>query len=88
MQPKVLKLKEAIKFGSEDISELTIRAPKAKDIRGLPAQPNTGDILNLAAKLCGQTPSVIDELGMEDTVELLEIVGNFMAPGRVTGSQS
>ena len=84
---KVLKLREPIKHGSEIISELTIQKPKAKHIRGLPQAPNTGDVLNLGGKLCGQPPSVIDELCIEDTQDLLEIVESFMVGGRETGSK-
>ena len=86
--PKVHKLKEPVKAGSETITELTIRAPKAKDLRKLPAQPQTGDLLDLAGRLCGQPPSVIDELGMDDTMAVLDIVGNFMEPGQTTGSSA
>jgi hypothetical protein len=82
-----LKLKESIQQGTEQISELLVRKPKAKDIRKLPADPKTGDILDLAGRLCGQPPSVIDELCMEDTMELLDIVGNFIQPGQKTGAK-
>lgn len=83
----VIKLREPITFGSETISELRVRPPKAKDIRTLPAKPTTGDILNLAGRLCGLTPPQIDEMGMADTSELLEVVGNFMQPGLQTGTR-
>jgi Phage tail assembly chaperone proteins, E, or 41 or 14 len=82
-----MKLRDPIKNGSELISALQIRKPKAKDIRSLPGDPKTGDILDLAGRLCGQPPSVIDELSIEDCSELLDIVGNFMVPGQKTGSK-
>lgn len=88
MEPKTIKLTQPISFGSELISELTIRLPKAKDLRKLPSKPETGDILDLAGRLCGQPPSMIDELCIEDTTELLEVVGNFMAPGPKTGEKA
>lgn len=72
-----LELKEPIVHGSEKIESLEFRKPKAKDFRGLPAQPNTGDLLDLAGRLCGQPKSVIDELGVEDMKEVLTVVGNF-----------
>ena len=82
-----IKLVEPFQFGSQFIDELEMQPPKAKHIRNMPAAPNTGDILNLAGKLCGQPPSVIDELGMEDTMKVLEVVGNFMQAGPKTGSK-
>jgi hypothetical protein len=84
---ETLKLKEPVQQGSEIISELKFRAPKAKDFRRLPSNPQTGDILDLAGRLCGQPPSMIDELGMEDMKAVLEVVGNFMEPGQQTGAK-
>lgn len=80
-----VKLREPIQFGSETITELTLRKPKAKDFRNMPAEPNVGDLLNLAGRLSGQPPSVIDELGVDDMLEVLGIVEVFIAGGRATG---
>ena len=89
LKVKEIKLREPIQFGgsSELISVLHVRKPKAKDIRDLPVEPSTGDILNLAGRLCGQAPSIIDELCIEDCSELLETVGNFIVPGPRTGNK-
>jgi hypothetical protein len=88
MTEKVLKLLEPFKYGKDQyIEELVVQKPKAKHIRNLPAEPNTGDLLNLAGKLCGQPPSLIDELAIPDTMALLEIVSDFMDVGQKTGSQ-
>jgi hypothetical protein len=82
-----IKLREPVKQGSELISVLFVRKPKAKDFRALPAEgASTGDILDFAAKLVGQPPSVVDELCMEDFQELMEVVGNFVMPGQMTGN--
>lgn len=83
--PNILKLKEPIKHGSETISELVFRKPKAKDFRSVPMEPNMGDILNLVGKLSGQPPSVIDELGTEDMMEACAKVSGFFPAGLGTG---
>lgn len=83
---KKLKLSEPIQWGSELISELEVKRPKAKHVRGLPQDPKAGDLLDLAAALCGQTPRVIDELCIEDMNRLLEVVGSFLSSSRETGS--
>lgn len=82
---KVLKLSNPIKFGSEEIKELTFREPKGKDMRSLPIPPNSGDLLDLAGKLCAQPNSVIDELSGPDVMKVLEIVGGFIQGGQQTG---
>lgn len=87
MGPQTLKLKAPIQNGSELITELTIQTPKAKHIRNLPGAPKTGDLLDLAGALCGHPPSVINELSIEDTMALLEVVGNFMDVGPKTGAK-
>lgn len=80
-----LKLKEPITWGSETIAELEIRKPKAKDLRGLPLQMGFGDMLKLAARCAGQPDPVIDELSIEDTTALLEVLGGFMGSSPATG---
>jgi hypothetical protein len=74
---KIIKLKEPIQFGSETIGVLEFQDMKAKHLRKISAKPSMDDLLNLAGVLCGQPPSVIDELGMEDTQAVMELVGGF-----------
>lgn len=88
LKVKEMKLREPIQVGTELISKLIINKPKAKHIRSLPVQPSTGDILDLAGKLCGQPPSTIDELSIEDCKELLDIVGDFIEPGQTIGKKA
>ena len=80
-----VKLREPIPFGSETITELTLRKPKAKDFRRMPMSPGIGDLLDLAGQLSAQPKAVIDELGPEDMQEVLERVGDFFPSGRGTG---
>jgi hypothetical protein len=86
MDPIVIKLGIPIKFGTETISELKMRPGKAKDFRDLPIEPKLGDYLNVAAKLCGQPPSVIDELDPTDLAEVMSAVGKLMGNGRAPGA--
>ncbi len=88
MEKKVLKLSEPIKFGEETVHELHFRKPKARDLKVMKGKGGVGDVLALAAQLCDQPPSMIDELCIDDTMEVVEIVGNFMGAGRRTGEKS
>lgn len=74
---KVIKLKEPVQAGSETISVLEFEVMKAKHLRKMAAKPTIDDLLNLAGKLCNQPPSVIDELGMDDTQAVMELVSGF-----------
>jgi hypothetical protein len=85
VQMITLKLKHPIAFGSEMISELTFREPKARDMRMMPMKATTGDILDLAARLSGQLPSTIGDLCIADFQQVVETVGEFFTDGQTTG---
>lgn len=80
-------LSEPIMQGSEKIEVLSFRKAKAKDFRDMPFAAKTGDMLNLAGKLCGQPPSVIDQLSPKDMGEVLSLLGEFMGLGPATGDK-
>jgi trehalose-6-phosphatase len=71
----IYNLKEPIMFGSEKIDSLEVQDVKAKHMRDLPSNPNTGDMLDLLQKLTGRPKTVIDELSVRDVTQLFELVG-------------
>lgn len=83
-----IKLQHPIKWGTETIAELTLRAPKAKDFRTFPMAPTMGDILDFAGRLCAQPSAVIDELSAPDMMALMELVSHFLPVGPAIGSAS
>lgn len=85
---KKLTLKEPIKFGEDTITELEFRKAKAKDLRKLPTNPSTGDVIDLAGRLCNQPPRVMDELGIDDLMEVMEVVSDFLPVSRQTGKSA
>ncbi len=83
-----ITLQTPIKFGSETITELNLRKPKAKDFRSFPAGATTmGDILTLVGQLSGQPDTVIDELSIEDMGAVSRVIASF-TEGQETGSKS
>lgn len=82
------KLHKRIQHGSEEISELEFREPVAKDLRKLTGQGGTGEIIDLAGRLCGQTPAVMDQLSIKDTKAVLKIVSDFLDDSQETGKQA
>jgi hypothetical protein len=83
-----LTLKVPIVIGSETITELRFRAPKAKDFRTMPMDGQTvGHILDMMGKLCGQPNVVMDELSLEDLEEVSSLFYRFTSRGGAsTGS--
>lgn len=80
------KLNTPIKFGENTITELQLRRPKGKDLRRLGQDIRIGDLLDIASKLAGQAPAVIDELDGEDTMRLAEVIGDFLGRSPATGN--
>lgn len=87
MEKKTVKLKEPIHVGSEVISELHFRKPKARDLKVMKGKGGMSDLLDLAAALSDQPPSVIGEMGIDDTMEVVQVIGVFMNVGPQTGEQ-
>lgn len=87
--PKTHKmtLKAPIEWGTETVTELEFREPKAKDFRKFPMNPAFGDVLDLMAALCTRSdgPVLMDELSVEDLMAASEMIGDFIPGGRETG---
>jgi hypothetical protein len=81
-----VKLLEPIQFGSRTIDELTLRKPKAKDMRQFPLNPQMGDMLDLASRLAGEPTSIIDELSVQDMTRVVEVIGDFLGASQATGT--
>lgn len=82
-----IKLSYPVQFGSETIHELELRRPKAKDLRGLPLKMEMDHMLTLCGRVSGQPDSVINELDFDDTMKVVEVLGNFIGSSLPTGSQ-
>ena len=82
-------LKKPVKAGNDDVRELTFREEiVAGDMRDIPIGEEgmtVGHLLKIAGRLCGYPELVINKLSLEDTGEVLKIVGGFMNAGPETG---
>lgn len=80
MQDKTITLSEPITIAGKTITQLTVHKPKAKILRGIKFSYDgiDGDtLLDIAAKLTGELPAVIDELGAEDIMNLVNAASDF-----------
>lgn len=88
MHSRTLTLKTPVSRGSETITELVFTGPlKGRHVKGLPLGSTMcmEHILMVGGRLCGQPPSVMDELQGEDLFAVLEITSGFLPGGRTTG---
>ena len=87
---KVIKLTEPVTVGSKTVTELRIRPLKAKHLRGIKIGYDgidTDVMLDLASKITGELPAVIDELSLEDLAALGAAVSDFLPLGAIMGGR-
>lgn len=88
-KPEKYVLLFPVTFGSDVVTELEIRRPKAKDIKQLKASANGEfefkELLKIIANITDQPDPFIDELDIDDAMALVEKVSSFLAGGPATG---
>lgn len=74
------QLKEPVKVGKEEVTEITLRRPKGRDMKRAMNLVNTvGDMTAAMIVNLGEvSPEVVDELDGGDWMALSDIVGNYM----------
>lgn len=83
---KVYKLKHPVKLGDEIVSTVTLGRVKGKHLRAFPASnPTMDDMLELAAKVMGESALLIDEMDAEDITAVCDLLGESFPDGRRTG---
>jgi|SRR3990172_6053837 len=86
---RLYTLRYPVEFGTETITELTLRRPKGKDMERLRdgATPSMADTLDLIGQLSGQPKAVVRELDADDVEEVAKIIQGFRGSGRPTGDE-
>lgn len=87
---EVYPLKHPVELSGELVTEVTIGRLKGKHMRSLPADTKAytvGVIMDLAAKLMGESSVLLDEMDSEDVQEVCEIVGERFGGGPATGNK-
>lgn len=92
MKEKTLKLTSPVTVAGKEYSELTIREPRAKDLKGLKfgySEIDADTILTAASRcVVGVLPAVVEELSLSDFAELANAVIDFLPAGLIpTGKQ-
>lgn len=84
-------LKTPITIGSETHTEVKIGKIKGKHMRILPGDPKLytmSIIMDLAAKVMGESAILLDEMDSEDVLEVAGIVGERLGGGQATGGKA
>lgn len=86
----VVSLHFPLKSGKETLSELTIRRPRAKDLRKMESAKGGAidKALSMLADLSGRPRSEVDEMDASDVELVTEVMGFLQQPPRRTGAVS
>lgn len=83
---RIIKLDYPIEYGEEGlVSEIELKRPKGKHLKGLTKDVGYNDIIKIASKVSGYPPSFFDEMDAADCTEVSEAIGDFLDNGRGTG---
>ena len=79
-------MKIVLKKSIADVKEIELREIKAKDLKGFKLNVSCEEIdfeklLNLAQKLTDTPETIMEELGMEDVTQVIEVVAGFLSVG-------
>lgn len=77
-EPIVVPLKYIATFGSEEISEITLRPPTGKDVMGMSIPPTVQELVTLASKLSGHPRKVFEDMDSEDALMVAGEAGKFL----------
>lgn len=91
--PITVELDTPLMLGSEQIKTLSFREPRAGDMRGIKITINgdglsldLGAILDIAAKLSGVAPSVMDQASFADCSKIVMAVAPLLPASLLDGS--
>ena len=85
-QSVTVTLADPIAFGSETITELTLKRIKFKHLRQIDDLNNitTDQLGHLIERISGQSKAVIDELDVEDMAKIGKEIAKIMPAGLAT----
>lgn len=82
MTTTTIKLDHPIAVDGVEVTELTLRRPKVRDVRAADKSSGSDGAreIRLFANLCEQTPAAMEELDMADYLKIQEAYQDFLSP--------
>jgi hypothetical protein len=81
LENNTLQLAEPITFGSQEYHELHFKEPTGREMSLIKENMTYGDILQIASKLCGVPPRVMEQLKAKDVRKVVEHTSFLLADG-------
>jgi len=82
------KLATPIEFDGKTYETLEIPRPKGKHLKTIPANPNLGEVMAVAVKICNVPSKVFDEMDAYDYSEIGGILTDFLSNSPKTSKKS
>lgn len=79
MQKHTITLSHPVKFGNQEITELEFKEPTGREMALIKDNMTFGDILQIASKLCGVAPRVMESLRAKDVRSVVEKTSFLLA---------
>lgn len=84
-----LRLEWPIENGSETVSAITLKRPKAKHLRGISGgELTTGQAIDLAGKLAALESHILDDIDGSDVMRIAETLGVFFPDSPAAGGKT
>ncbi len=82
----IVKLDYPIKWGEGGlVDSVELKRPKGKHLRKLNRDVGMSQLLDIASKVSGYTPSFFDEMDASDCMKVTEAIQDFLDVGPETG---
>lgn len=75
---RTIKLSEPVEWGSETITQVVLKPPRGKHVKGISIPPTLSEIIRIASKISGVSSAVFDEMSSEDIFAIAEAVGELL----------
>lgn len=88
MHTVTIDLEHPVMHGTQEVTQLVLQGPlRGKHLKGIPLDTITFDhVLLIAGRMCGQVPTVMEQLQGDDLMRVIQETSGFLSGGRTTGN--
>lgn len=81
----IFKLTKSFTFGSEEITELTLLEPTAKDLYNLGKDQDFKSMFEFACNCANEPVKKLEKMNAKDALRFVQVASDFLADGQAIG---
>lgn len=82
----VFKLEKPFQFGSEEVSEIKLHEPTAKDLMSVKLKDaDFKEMFEFACSCADEPVKKLEKMAASDAIKFVQVVSDFLESGRETG---